>query len=266
MTIELKIKENMIGFNQCYYDYSYVYGANAQDIKEAYNFLINKYDKNDLRGLFATIYDNLGPHADYPILMGCYYMYNLEVKGVSTKNIIDELKKHKNDKNYVRSYVSVLKVAHYLVNLRKKIEFPNRSNNKTTDIIVKKRFNRKIKIEVKRRGLQQLENFFTKLIGKIKSGEVIEPKSIKECSENELTKSNLKYVIKKAFKQADIILIDESFNILGIGGEFIVDYLRKNAQIKTKFKLKKGRLVFFSMYEGKLTFIEHKVKEYRRRN
>lgn len=247
MTIELKIKENMIGFNNCYYDYSDIYGANAQDIQESYNYMIKKYDKINLRELFETIYDNLGSHAHYSILMGCYYMYNLEVRGVSTKNIIDELKKHKNDKNYVRSYDSVLKVAYYLVSLGKKIEFPNRSDKKTADIYVKKILNRKIKIEVKRRGLLQLENYLTKIIDKIKSGEVI--KSINKCSQDELTKSNLKYVIKKAFEQADIVLIDESFNILGIGGEFIADTFRKNSLIKKKFKLKRGRLVFFLFIE-----------------
>ncbi len=261
MTIGLKIKENMIGFNNCYYDYSDIYGASAKDIQESFNYMIKKYNKINLRELFETIYDNLGPHADYTILMGCYYMHNLEVKGVSTKNVIDELKKHKSDKNYVRSYVSVLKVAHYLVNLGKKIEFPYRSSNKTADIYVKKRFNRKIKIEVKRRGLQQIENYITKKIDKIISGEVILPKSIKKCSQDELTKSNLRNVIEKAFKQADVVLIDESFNIMGIGGEFVANTLRKNSSIKKKIKLKKRSLFFFSIYRGNLSFIKYKIKQ-----
>jgi len=44
------------------------------------------------------------------------------------------------------------------------------------DIIIKRKFRRNIKLEVKRRGLQQLESYFIWANEKIKKVENIEPK------------------------------------------------------------------------------------------
>ncbi|GAH92874.1 unnamed protein product, partial [marine sediment metagenome] len=59
----------------------------------------------------------------------------------------------------------------------------------------------------------------------------IEPISINTSAEDEIKKTRLINVIKDGFEQADTLIIDESFNLAGIGGLFIANEIKANEKI-----------------------------------
>lgn len=258
------VKRNLIGFDEIgiFYDYTDQCNAKSIEIYEAYKFIINKYRKIQIENTFLTIARTLKAHADYPILMGCYYMRVLEENEVEVLNLINEIKKHKKDSYYLRGYVSVLKVAHQLIAMGKKIDLPKQSETKTPDIIVKKRFGRKIEIDVKQRGIYQMEYLIKKYINEIiNPNNRIEPISINASAEDEIKKTRLINVIKDGFEQADTLIIDESFNLAGIGGLFIANEIKPNKKIFKSIKVKRNRLIFMSHLCGKFNFISINMKK-----
>ena len=258
------VKRNLIGFDEIgiFYDYTDQYNAKSTDIYEAYNYIINKYKKIQIKELFLKVAKTLEAHTDYPLLMGCYYMRALEENEIEVLNLINEIKKHKKDRDYLRGYVSVLKVAHFLIVMGKKIEFPKQSKSKTSDIIVKKRFGRKIKIDVKRRGFYQMEYLIKKNINEIiNPNKRIEPISINTSAEDEIKKTRLINGIMDGFEQADTLIIDESFNLAGIGGLFIANEIKANEKISETIKIKKKRLIFMSHINGKFSFISINMRK-----
>ena len=68
-------------------------------------------------------------------------------------------------------------------------------------------------------------------------------------------------VIKDGFEQADTLIIDESFNLAGIGGLFIANEIKANEKISETIKVKKKRLIFMSHINGKSSFISINMRK-----
>ncbi len=265
-SLNIEIRENLIGFREIgvFNDYTTNYNVNATEIKLCYDYIISNYQQ--MEKTFLKIFKAYQKQSFSPvttILLGAYYLKYLEDNSVDIINNINELKKQKNNFIYVSNFLSVLKVSFYLVSNNFIIEFPKRNKHEKgllPDIIVWKK-KKKLSIDVKSRGVLQMQLLVERQVARINNPEFPnEWISIKQGAFNEVEKSKLKFQIAKGFKQADIVIIDESSNLTGIGGMFIVDELFHNPSIyPDKFKLKKNNLVFFALHGGKFKFIEMRL-------
>ena len=212
-SLTIEIRENLIGFKEfgVYNDYSTDYNANATEIKLSYEYIISNYQR--MEETFLKIFKAYQKKSFSPIttiLLGAYYLKYLDDRGVDIINIINELKKQKNNFIYVSSFLSVLKVSFFFVSNNYTIEFPKGKKNQKgllPDIIVwnnKKKFT----VDVKSRGVPQMLSLAERQVARIKNPELPnEWVSIKQGAFNEVDKSMLKLQIAKGFDQADMILM-----------------------------------------------------------
>jgi len=265
--LDLKIKDNLIGFEGVGFgDYS-DYGFTVNQLKESFEYILKKYP--DIENLFLTIANKL-IHNNFSfcgtILQICYYFKYFDEKNISISNLISELKKHKNDVNYVLNFLPVLRIAHYLTERHLTIEFPDRKKNRPNPDIIVFKDNDKFKIDIKSRGIVQLRRFIKKFIDLIENRNKLDDNynSIENGIKYEIKRSKLIKIIRKAFhkQKIDILIIDESMNFFQIGGLFIIDELFGNSKIKNNFNLYKGNLVFCSFCKGNLKFLEYNVSSF----
>ncbi|MHA1695736.1 MAG: hypothetical protein ACTSUG_10760 [Candidatus Helarchaeota archaeon] len=259
--LQLKVEGNCIGFEGIGIgDYYNNFKLRANQLKEAYEYLVSKYPF--IENIFLTIVNtiinnNFGPNGI--ILLSCYYLKYLEDKNIDILNYINELRKHKKDFDYLLSSLSVLKIAFFLTEKNIKIKFPQRKKDQPSPDIIAQKNGIEFKIDVKGRGAIQLKRLAYKCISEIKDpNQQNRWHSFDRGIQYELEKSSLRKIVKDAFleQKIDILIIDETNNLFQLGGIFLIKKMFNNVKKDKTFSLVKNNLVFCSFFNGSFNCIE----------
>ncbi len=255
--LKLVIKDNCIGFEGISIGELSNTNIPPNQLKEAYDYIISKYpDVENVLLIIANtiINNNFGPGGT--IIMLCYYLKYLEEKGINTINLINEFKKQKCNPEYLLSSLSVPKIGCYLANRNIDFEFPKKpkkvKGQPSPDIIIHQNGD-DLKVDVKGRGTAQLKRLAYEFKSMIENpNQKSEWCSFDEGIETELTHSELRRIIKKAFlkQKVDIVIIDETNNLFQIGSVFMLKEMGGKTEEEEAFKLVKNNIVFCSNFGG----------------
>jgi len=261
--LKLVIENNCIGFEgMCIGELTNI-NIPPNQLKEAYESIISKYP--DIKNLLLTIANtiiNNGVEPGGTILILCYYLKYLEDNGINTVNLINEFKKQKRNPEYLLSSLSVPKIGCYLANQDIDFEFPKKpkkvKGQPSPDIIIHQN-GVDLKVDVKGRGVAQLKRLAYEFISIIKDpNKTSEWRSFDEGIETELTHSELRRIVKKAFlkQKVDIVIIDETNNLFQIGGVFMLKEMSEKTEEEETFRLVKNNVIFCSNFGGNLKCFE----------
>lgn len=259
--LKLKIKDNLIGFEKLgMSDYTDNYNVNSKELKESYLYILSKYPF--LEGIFLNIINTVTNNNFNPcgiILLSAYYLKKIEDKNIEIHNYISELRKHKRDSDYLLSTLSVLKVGFYLMEQNITFEFPPKKKNQANPDLIVYISSETFKIDVKGRGVSQLKRLSYQFASVINFPDQSNDwYSFDEGIEDELFRSELRRIIRKAFTEqnVDMLIIDETYNLFQLGSVFMIEEMQGNNQKNNIFSFKKNNIIFCSFFNGNFRYFE----------
>ena len=187
-------------------DYSDNYNVNSAQLQESYKYIISKYPylKNVFLNIVNTVINNNFDSCGI-ILLSTYYLQQIEESNINIINYIKELGKHKRDSDYLLSSLSVLRVGFHLMKNNINFKFPPRKKGQANPDIIVNTNNEFFKLDIKGRGASQLKRLAFQFALVIKNPDhPNEWHSFDEGIQEELEKSELRRIVKKAFMEQKV--------------------------------------------------------------